>query len=200
MVGVLNEHNIVADIDQLAAQQPPRRELASPPPAGNIFRQSPAPTISAEDESEEALEAEDASDSSIATITNTSVSDLAQTPPRASIPSRTPLPASRPAPAATTDAIAHLFGFNSPTSTPAAPSTPPAVQPLPMATSSPHLIPAPTTTKPSSSPLAQPETANLLFSLQLTGPGINTQLDVVDVDDLALVRALLDKIERRLNR
>ncbi|RZJ90012.1 MAG: hypothetical protein EOO60_09410 [Hymenobacter sp.] len=38
MVGVLDEHNIVADIDQLAAQQPPRRELANPLPAANIFR------------------------------------------------------------------------------------------------------------------------------------------------------------------
>nr|GFD59784.1 hypothetical protein [Tanacetum cinerariifolium] len=40
----------------------------------------------------------------------------------------------------------------------------------------------------------------LLFRIQLAGPGLNTQLDVVDADDLALVRALLDKIERRLKQ
>ncbi|MEJ7663549.1 MAG: hypothetical protein WKG07_30400 [Hymenobacter sp.] len=43
-------------------------------------------------------------------------------------------------------------------------------------------------------------TSEMLFRIQLAGPGINTQLDVTDAADLALVRALLDKIERQLNR
>ena len=38
MVGLLDDQNVVADIDQLAAQQPPRRELANPQPAMNTFR------------------------------------------------------------------------------------------------------------------------------------------------------------------
>lgn len=38
MVGLLDEHNIIADIDALASKQPPRRELASPQPSVNTFR------------------------------------------------------------------------------------------------------------------------------------------------------------------
>jgi hypothetical protein len=45
MVNLLDENNVVADIDQLAAQQPPRRELANPIPAANIFRQIPQAAI-----------------------------------------------------------------------------------------------------------------------------------------------------------
>ncbi|MEJ7663548.1 MAG: hypothetical protein WKG07_30395 [Hymenobacter sp.] len=43
MVGLLDEHNTLTDIDQLAAQQPPRKELASPTPGPNVFRQAPSP-------------------------------------------------------------------------------------------------------------------------------------------------------------
>ncbi len=42
-VGLLDEHNTVADIDQLAAQAPPRRELASPAPPVNSFRAAGGP-------------------------------------------------------------------------------------------------------------------------------------------------------------
>jgi hypothetical protein len=196
MVGVLDENNIVADIDQLAAQQPPRRELASPPPAGNIFRQSPAPTMPAPDEEDEdTLELADTPDEPEAPSTP------AQQFPKQVMSSRTPLPAPRPAPAATTDAIAHLFGFNSPSTTPTTPSPASAAQPVPAATPDPRSLPTPDVAKaaPAAS-LAYSGTDNLLFSIQLVGPGLNTQLDVVDVEDLALVRALLDKIERRLKR
>ncbi len=37
-VGLLDEGNVLADIDQLAARQAPRRELSSPAPAPNAFR------------------------------------------------------------------------------------------------------------------------------------------------------------------
>lgn len=200
MVGVLDENNIVADIDQLAAQQPPRRELASPPPAGNIFRQSPAPALpNTDDREEDATETDDSSDEPEAT-SNTATAP-AHNLPKPATPSRTPLPASRPAPAATTDAIAHLFGFNTPSSAPATPLPAPTPQPTPAATPNPHSLPTPDAPKPTTaSPLTQPDTSSLLFSIQLVGPGLNTQLDVVDVEDLALVRALLDKIERRLKR
>jgi hypothetical protein len=196
MVGVLNENNIVADIDQLAAQQPPRRELASPPPSGNVFRQSPAQAIPADDEEEE-TDTADATDTSEATETARS---LLQTPEtnleKPNTPSgRMTLPASRPAPPATTDAIAHLFGFN----TSKAPSD---VQPTPPPLANP---PRPLAPRTVNTP-ALPETTladaseGILFRIQLVGPGLNTELEVVDIEDLALVRALLDKIERRLTK
>jgi hypothetical protein len=216
MVGILNENNVVADIDQLAAQQSPRRELASPAPAGNVFRQSPTPAIPVNDDEEDATENGDDSDEPEA---GKSFS-LPSEPPkeditRATPASRLPLPASRPAPAATTDAIANLFGFNattdssaatpSPLAVPTTARTAPSASDATATTARPAVVPE-TEAKaiepaPASPALIQPDqTSGLLFRIQLAGPGLNTQLDVVDVDDLALVRALLDKIERRLKQ
>ncbi|MFD1872914.1 hypothetical protein [Hymenobacter bucti] len=211
MVGVLDENNIVADIDQLAAQQPPRRELASPPPAGNIFRQSPPTSATLTTQAATTDENEDQETETDDTPAEAEVSSApALTQAKPSGAHRLPLPASRPAPAATTDAIAHLFGLQSTTATsePAQTpvSTPPASSkqtPIGRENTSettpklltPAALPIPGT-------LAAPATATegLLFRIQLAGPGLNTQLDVVDADDLILVRALLDKIERRLKQ
>jgi hypothetical protein len=199
MVGVLDENNIVADIDQLAAQQPPRRELASPPPSGNIFRQAPAPaeddTEPNDDDNNDALEP--------------GAAPALTTPPgKPAVLSRLPLPASRPAPTATTDAIAHLFGLQSTATAPPAtaevqlPAPTPSSQSKSAATTVPSATPAgtPVAVAPGTLAELQAPTEGLLFRIQLAGPGLNTQLDVVDVDDLVLVRALLDKIERRLNK
>jgi len=201
MVGVLDENNIVADIDQLAAQQPPRRELASPPPSGNIFRQSPAPTNST---STDAEEHKSESDEAFADNEPTS-SSLDSPNPNSSKPTtppRIPLPASRPAPAATSDAIAHLFGLNSATPVPVTPVARSTPHSVPVATQAPSasamsVTEAPT---PPTTLMAPQPSDGLLFRIQLAGPGLNTQLDVVDADDLTLVRALLDKIERRLKQ
>ena len=206
MVGVLNENNIVADIDQLAAQQPPRRELASPPPAGNIFRQSPTPANSAPDDTQDQENDEDDTFLEDEAASTSAVSPTsAQSKPTSS--TRLPLPPSRPAPAATSDAIAHLFGLN--TTPGAVASSAPAATPLPKATpvTEPVATAAATITQTPEAPVGSTNSAvfqqpsdGLLFRIQLAGPGLNTQLDVVDADDLALVRALLDKIERRLKK
>ncbi|MGI4864231.1 MAG: hypothetical protein ACRYFZ_09945 [Janthinobacterium lividum] len=214
MVGILDENNSVADIDQLAAQQPPRRELASPIPASNTFRQSPAPLIPAPDDTSEDDDLPDDDNDLDETIdsTATSVAPAQLDAPRKPTgPPRLPLPASRPAPAATSDAIAHLFGLNSTAAgdTPALPQAPSArptqhsntIAPATAATSAAPFPNVAELAAPSNNPLVQPATTDgLLFRIQLAGPGLNTQLDVVDVDDLALVRALLDKIERRLKQ
>ncbi len=173
MVGLLDEHNILADIDQLAAQQPPKRELASPNPSPNVFRQVPGPAgppTTATEVTEEPV-----------------ATSLPNNQPR--VPVAIPLPPPRLAPPATADAIASLFGLNEPTNPIFASQTPPGPEPAraSRSTAGPGL-PQPTT------PPA------ILFRIQLAGPGVNTQLDVTDVADLALVRALLDKIERRLNQ
>ena len=111
------------------------------------------------------------------------------------------LPPARPAPAATSDAIASLFGLGDAATKqhsqplPSAPTAPPTPSPAPLASAATPVRP------PDPSEAARAERAEtLLFRIQLAGPGINTQLDVVDADDLTLVRALLDKIERRLKQ
>jgi hypothetical protein len=196
MVGVLDENNIVADIDQLAAQQPPRRELASPPPSGNIFRQSPTPIIPADDSEEED---DTSSDDDTTTATEAAATPFVEAEPelsKPSAPTRLPLPASRPAPTATTDAIAHLFGLGTKNTAIPIQRQSPSPSPVELARDT---VPTSTAALQATSNVPRPN-EGLLFRIQLAGPGLNTQLDVVDVEDLALVRALLDKIERRLKK
>lgn len=185
-VGLLDEHNTVADIDQLAAQAPPRRELASPVPTANSFRAAAAPGSNESEPSTAADEDEAASTSS-------------------------PLPAARNAPTpGNSDAVASLFGLggapaaeahrtapvSSATTTPrpTAPAPAPVVpQPAPrvappVATARPLAIPTPALPAPSSTQ----------FTVRLTGPGIDTQLEITHEDDLQLVQGLLEKIRRQL--
>ena len=190
MVGLLDEHNVLADIDQLAARQPPRRELASPTPSPNVFRPVPGPATALTPDSDSA--ASETGDEPAPTVSASKPEPGKVAAPAADYQApaakpATPLPTPRPAPPVTVDAIANLFGLGEPTSAGAAPQPSPGPAPTRPATSAPVPLPA--------APL--PET---LFRIQLAGPGINTPLDVTDAADLALVRALLDKIERQLNR
>lgn len=188
MVGLLDEHNIVADIDHLNTQQGPRRELASPTLAPNVFRQVPAAALPLSDEAAEAADDSEADSSAPDNLLREVSSSL----PFSSAPRETeaaastprPVPISRPAPAATSDAIANLFGLGR---TPATEPESPPLSPV-----------VPTRANPATMPT--PATSALLFRIELSGPGINTQLDVTEAEDLLLIRALLDKIERQLNR
>jgi len=193
MVNLLDEHNVIADIDQLAAQQAPRRELASPLPPSNVFRQQPPPTTPTDDN--DTLEDESSTDT-IDPNTETTPSPVSLT--ASPIPARSsetmlPLPPSRPAPPATSDAIATLFGLG--TAKEHAGDTASTIQ-VPSPQTTPQPLPQPAKIAPPPSTTQTP----VLFRVQLVGPGINTELEVVEVEDLALIRALLDKIERQLKR
>ncbi|MVN75701.1 hypothetical protein GO988_05120 [Hymenobacter sp. HMF4947] len=200
MVNLLDENNVVADIDQLAAQQPPRRELANPTPATNVFRQLPPPLLPAQEEPD--ADSDDSAESDVtsepqhppqpiaaATTANAPVQTTRLAQP-------TLLPPSRPAPAATSDAIAHLFGLGESSSAATTPPTAPrhSAHPSNLPTAAAATVAAPI---PAADSVA---TSTALFRIQLAGPGMNTQLDVVDVEDLTLIRALLDKIERQLKK
>ena len=211
MVGILNEDNNVADIDQLNAKQPPRRELANPSPIPNSFRQASAP-IAADTEAvfpdpTETPASEISTNLVSADLNAKAVTTGREIPPKTAPPTTTrgglPLPASRPAPAVTTDAIANLFGLSNAssisdnqTATTTLPT--PAVARVPYVEAE-SATPA-TSVPPAASGLASAAAGKPLFQLQLIGPGINTSLEVIDADDLSLVRALLDKIERQLKR
>lgn len=212
MVGVLDEHDIIADIDQLNAQQLPRRELASVPATPNSFRQTSGSVITLSNNTEKPNAEETNSEINKANLPTTPTTND-RTPVTTTRTGLT-LPASRPAPVTTTDAIASLFGLGEnvprestvptiPTvlSTSAAKQTP---LPLPTAAtlqnpSSDGSVPTPTTVETTSNEGPSGSTP-ILFRLQLTGPGISTTLEVLDAEDLLLVRALLDKIERQLRR
>lgn len=212
MVGLLDEHNVIADIDRLAAQQGPRRELASQPLATNVFRQLPPAAVAAQDGEEDEDEPTDHDEPTEPTGT---AATPATPQPAATSPSPTPAsltqgqrlaPTVRTAPPGAADALASLFGLgqsakttDSATATEGANRNPEPEKPA-------RLVPGAEAGQPTPAPGGRPlpapvqENAGSLFRIELTGPGMNTQLDVTDVEDLALVRALLDKIERRLRQ
>ena len=174
-VGLLDEHNTMADIDQLIAQAPPRRELSSPIPPTNTFR-SATTTNEANDPAEVVLPYIEPF------VTR---SDLASIKANVS-----------------TDAVASLFGLkvsvNEESSVASIPrattqrstSTPLPIQPI-VRNALPTTDQLMPTTIPTSAQLRQ-------FTIHLTGPGIDTQLEITHEDDLLLVQGFLEKIRRQL--
>lgn len=174
-VGLLDEHNTMADIDQLIAQAPPRRELSSPIPPTNTFR-SATTTNEANDPAEVVLPYIEPF------VTR---SDLASIKANVS-----------------TDAVASLFGLkvsvneeSSVASIPRATTQRSASAPLPIQPIVRNALPTTdrlmSTTIPTSAQLRQ-------FTIHLTGPGIDTQLEITHEDDLLLVQGFLEKIRRQL--
>jgi hypothetical protein len=190
MVGLLNEHNTIADIDQLAAQQPPRRELASPQPVLNTFRSEPESTVASFDATSQPTEP---------TATPSSTGDVQQT-----MPTRLPLPAASIPLTPNQDAVANLFGLAAddafPPQAPSSRSSNTAQQPAqtPLTTTQATATgkhPEPDTSVPATNSMAATSKG---YQIQIKGPGIDTQLTVADEDDLLLMQALLEKIRRQL--
>ncbi|MDO7873754.1 hypothetical protein Q5H93_03350 [Hymenobacter sp. ASUV-10] len=184
MVGLIDEHNIIADIDQLANQQTPRRELASPPPSLNSFRSA---------------------DTGMATAAPTATAETKTTPTATSIASS--VAPTRPANQArpiteisSSDAVASLFGLNNiqPTASPVPVDKSSTAPTLPIAQPSPTLVPPATAAAPTP-PNRPPASSTPTYLIQISGPGVDTSLSIVDVDDLAIVQAMLEKIKRQIS-
>lgn len=173
-VGLLDEHNTVADIDQLTAQAPPRRDLSSPVPPTNSFRPPTADKANGPTEEIPPPNAPFVPRSNL-TQTNTSIN---------------------------TDAVASLFGLGgteteAPRVTPVLQATPQRPAPLPAQLAIRNTPFA--TTRPLPIPDKVPAPAQLnQFTVRLTGPGIDTQLEITHEDDLLLVQGFLEKIRRQL--
>ncbi|QNH63991.1 hypothetical protein [Hymenobacter sediminicola] len=199
MAGILDERNIIADIDHLAAQQGPRRELASGEMPLNLFKttNSPAATSSA-------------SSIPAAAYPEASPLDSQEHAPIDSISEKqgfVPEPSSKPSTEALrdTDPVSALFGLNRSSTASASQSisTAPLV-PSATAVSANSNIPAnepsrsmPATTAPGRTPELEAPVAGG-YIIRIAGPGLDTQLDIQDVDDLEIVRILLEKIRKNL--
>lgn len=218
MAGILDEQNIIADIDQLAAQQQPRRELSGTDMPLGRFQQS-----SSSKPDQPLASGSTSTAATPATPTNTTGTADA---------SRVVVPTGRPS-----DAVASLFGldtddledaddlsgesFTQPaairTSMSGAERTfvpPPFVSQTeadeantpaaPRASTRP--VAAAATTEAGPSARALPPTAMYppnptdTFTIRLYGPGLDTTLSLEHIDDLELVQALLNKIRRQLPR
>ncbi|OWP63976.1 hypothetical protein CDA63_05785 [Hymenobacter amundsenii] len=190
MAGILNEQNIIADIDQLSAQQQPRRELASTEMPLNHFQK------------------------------NTSATDtdqLSTTPPSAAATGISSIPRVVPG-ARTTDAVSSLFGLDThdldnesaPIRTtpeyshtpiaqpPVRPATAAAVGPTASTAPVANASPVPPDNNPGNPNPVPAEVTPSAFTIHLHGPGLDTHLTIEHVDDLDLVQALLNKIRRQL--
>lgn len=189
MAGILDENNVMADVDQLAAQQTPRRELANGEMPLNLFRPNSIPPNT-----------ETPAPTNDPTLPHTSPHTVASPP---FIPSVN-------APARTHDAVSSLFGLDtdsieddfplpeesvsSPTvnDNPVAPPRVTASAALPMAQQ-------PAGPAQLASDRAKPINNATSFSIRIQGPGLDTHLTVQDVDDLDIVEAFLKQIKRRLS-
>lgn len=191
MVGIIDERNVIADIDLLAAQQAPRRELSSTEMPLNIFKQE---SNSAEPNPQRAAIAPNKTD--------------APPPLSGSISPIAPLVP----PTRVTDAVSSLFGLDtadiegSALHTTGGPefvfmpasSYPSAQEPVQLIPVEPATTTPTQATAPPASDLGVAPQAGYL--IRITGPGMDTQLSVQDTDDLAIAGALLDKIRRQLSR
>ena len=211
-VDVLDERNVVADIDQLAAQQAPRRELASQEMPPNLFGQNPG-----------------ARKTPATPPTPTPAAAAVIPAPAAAADYTNSLPAGEPVvpPLRGKDAVSSLFGLdtddleetsNTPTpivvprSLSSLPATPTVVPSRPPAeATSPTPSPAPAANNrvaeqpekqfmPALSRPGSPETASTSYSLYLSGPGIESQLVIQDVHDLEIASILLEKIRKQLSK
>ncbi|GAB2468946.1 hypothetical protein GCM10011375_29560 [Hymenobacter qilianensis] len=201
MVGVMDERNVVADIDQLAAQQPPRRELASTDMPMNLFR-APATATAGASVTSDTSATKRASETPRPQTTD-SISSIGNLVPKVS----------------SKDAVSALFGLDTDDLEEETEQMPPR---------SPELAPSAFMTEPTVSgaaPMNTPPSANMngavpkvsnsavptqtqrvvsnsgsapSYSIRITGPGMDTQFNIQDLDDVEIVRILLEKIRRQL--
>lgn len=210
MAGILDENNMMADVDALAAQQTPRKELASAEMPMNLFR--PATDTPARP------------GLSTAPLPNTPTPSVT-TIPTGSISATASFVPPVPAPARTLDAVSSLFGLDTedleehqplPEEEASMYKGPEAVF-IPASTPSYAPIPAPASSIPSVSTTAQPTnrttdnasipptgtssipSAEPAYAIRIQGPGLDTHLTVQHIDDLDIVEAFLKQIRRRLS-
>lgn len=202
MAGVMDERNIIADIDLLASQQGPRKELAPGEMPLNLFRASDKGADTAVTTASQVTAQNISSplDQLPSGNTNSISSDYAFVP--------SPLRGASPASIANDDSdpVSALFGLHTKTNL-TAPSES-AVQPTspaadPAGEQVPSTIPAllPTPPSPAAPPVHLPDSSETPpgYLLRISGPGLDTQLHIQDTDDLEIARFLLEKIRKQLS-
>ncbi|MDF7811548.1 hypothetical protein [Hymenobacter sp. YC55] len=218
MTGIMDERNVIADIDQLAAQQGPRRELASGEMPLNLFKGSDNTKTTADSTSTPVVNADSPDIAQPADEDLDSEFDTNASPSKSSVRPFVPgAPINRATEPETDDSdpISALFGLHQSPQTPSASPAPtksaetaPEVYnksssntlstPPPRATPPSPVKPAPTVA--ASPPVSMINSSGApSFMIHISGPGLDTQLHIQDTDDLEIVRILLDKIRKQLS-
>lgn len=187
MVNLLDERNTMADIDASAGQQQPRRELSTPALARTTFN----PELPVHEEDRLPLPKDDTHP-----LANPSdgAFDLTNRAPGAATNTRKP----------SSDAVANLFGlFNGPDEIEQV-----GTEPVPVATSQeekpalPGVAEQPNEIEYQHQDIAAKQPPTLTqsssYQLQISGPGLNSVLSILEEEDLIIAQALLEKIRRQL--
>ena len=179
MVGLLDEHNMIADIDALSAKQAPRRQLtdqalrlATFQPGQDILINTP-PGVQEE---------------------KAKTNELIELPPVPKIAETIQKEMPNQNPRTDPDAIASLFGFLEPNGS----QTTPSEKPTRQLTTAEKPIQYQPTTIGTYARVTAVTNANESYQIQISGPGVNTILSISEEEDISLAIALLEKIRRQL--
>ena len=201
MVGLLDENNIIADIDALSTRSIPRREIANPQPTINTFQNEQVTN--------------DNNSLNIATLpqimpSETTINkeqelrfDSFHKDTSTTFKGQNPLPehnltTDTPSQNNVSDAIATLFGLLPVITNP---SNEPEINHPAKSFNKPQIvavtIPVPNHPPPISIPSA-PQIPIKGYQIEISGPGVNTNLSITEEADIILAIALLEKIRRQL--
>lgn len=200
MVGLIDENNIIADIDTLSARNIPRREINSPQPTINTFRNDQV--INA-DENPYIKEFHPLNSSEIISTNNGKELnfDKSKGPIDNIFKNQNTLPTDETLLRNNdSDAIAKLFGLLpiliNPTEEPESSQPTKSFEtPQPMTINIPVSNSEPPTIIPQS---ITPQVLRTDYQIQISGAGVNTNLSITEEADIILAIALLEKIRRQL--
>ena len=200
MVGLLDERNIIADVDELSVRSIPRREVANPQPTISTLRNE-QPTGSDDSIKITALPQKIPSETAIKQEQKLQFDpfqkDTSSPFEGQNLLLRHNLTTDTPSRNNDSDAIATLFGL------------------LPDLTNEPEInhpaksfekpqitavtVPVPNHPPPISIPSA-PRVPIKSYQIEISGPGVNSNLSITEEADIILAIALLEKIRRQLKK
>lgn len=197
MCGLIDERNVIADIDAISSSRTPRRELAAQTPVLQSFEPAAKPTTG--------LASGETTADSASTAINNPANALAlfgQTDTAFTQPAKTTQERATNA----SDAVASLFGFNETEESAPEQEQPPKDLSTGPASETTAEAPAtdsvplhrPTPTSSPRPPIASPTPLGSGYQMQMSGPGVNTSLDITEEADIGIAIALLEKIRRQL--
>ncbi|QIX59793.1 hypothetical protein HER32_00730 [Hymenobacter sp. BT18] len=192
MVDLIDERNIIADIDQLSAQQGPRRELAAGEMPLNSFRRA---TDSNPELAQPALQP------SVQPPAHKPINSLPSSPGFVLADSSLP---EEPDPISALFNLPRNTGIQATQESVSLVDVQPSVskqqppQPSDRNLAPPILPNGINPPIPTQSPEPSTSTPEVIFRLQISGPSLHTDLTIQDPSDLLLVHSLLEKIKRQL--
>ena len=190
MMSLLNDHNIMADIDDLSLQRPIQR------PSGltntNISTYIKEPPQSTQNELPIPIDYE-----TEPTLTN---KQAEQKNSKISEELQADLPVKK---ISNQDAIANLFGISTKTTTESAinektKNTSQTIKPLELRKSQMLTVPIIPDLNHIAQSIGSDEIKTSLYQIHVSGVGINTSMSIIDEEDIAIAIALLEKIRKQL--